>query len=114
MNIVSLELSKELYKLSKWSDTDEQCSEIVNHRSKWYPAYDLGYLLRKLPETIERDGLYTNIGLAKYSSKGAGWRASYGGTYNKGLMGSSFNSPEDAVAKVAIKLFKEGLLERDK
>src|SRR5688500_6787356 len=66
MNVTSVEISKELYQLSNgsWDDTyhvwqnrSDDGGETVHyalithgdHEPYDYPAYDLGYLLRKLP-----------------------------------------------------------------
>ena len=66
MHVASLELSRELYELSGWDDRraiqyywhgdDLDHVTVVDaeqHEPECavYPAYDLGYLLRKLPES---------------------------------------------------------------
>lgn len=65
MNVASQELSQELYELSGWSDTTKywwlddshhithpewDSWELADHdmSGRGFPAYDLGYLLRKL------------------------------------------------------------------
>lgn len=107
VNTTSLEISKRLYKLSGWDDTDKFLhlkgngdtmlfTPIAKHLSDCdAPAYDLGYLLRKLPA-----GEYSFI--RNYS--GNSWIldcVSYQTTSN---------TPEDAAGLLAIKLLEEGVL----
>ena len=132
MNVASLELCKELYELSpgdatylKWAydptyvtypigDGEWFQSGIRPHTERWTdkeyyflrycPAYDLGYLLRKLPEEVE----FTN----KCDDEGA-YRATF---YNhsaqtKGQVEAP--SPEDALCQLAIELFKQGILKKE-
>ena len=69
MNTASLELCKELFELSGWDGTAYE-HELLNGKhytrtlpvkemthfdqNTYIPAYDLGYLLRKLPPSIQR------------------------------------------------------------
>ena len=130
MNTASLELSKELYELSDWE-------ELGNVPSAWYgyiedeetvcygqtkpegciPAYDLGFLLRKLPKLLDIDGasfslcLHTNIAPPD-------WTAYYmfvqvvDGKLKRfsNRLKVEADTPEDAVCKLAIELFKQGVL----
>jgi hypothetical protein len=129
MNVASLELCKELYELSKWFDTgykhyeingkyeilpsikitDDWGDEGRNVLSMLAPAYDLGYLLRKLePLTEERGRLFVttrNVG---------DWTAGFSATYDafhddKGIA----DTPEGAVCSLAISLFKAGVLKHE-
>ena len=61
MNVANLDLCKELYELSGWKATEKYHYiagtytdiDTVAFRGRKYdgvPAYDLGYLLRKLPK----------------------------------------------------------------
>lgn len=132
MNVASLELCKRLYELSGWGDVDfvhqsadGQNSFIVcpHERDRklrqgvaglveFSPAYDLGYLLRKLQ--------YRYPGIGRLDR---GWRC-MGRledmvTNSKGLViaGGALevaeaDTPEDAAAKVAIELFNQGVLKR--
>lgn len=121
MHVASLELCKELHELSGWRDT-----ELIYARNGYYeptvakaghpelghdwafecPAYDLGFLLRKLP-------LQTRL------TKGArGYSALYSNAYTRmpdetpvSAQGKA-DTPEDAVAKLCIALFKAGLLKQ--
>ncbi len=109
MNVARLDLSKELYELSEWDngwysywgrgvvarDSTEQ---------RICPAYDLGYLLRKLPKMGS---------ISVTSIIGAGWEAVYHG--NRGDLYErryQADTPEDAVCKLAIELFKQDILKR--
>jgi hypothetical protein len=116
MNIASLELSKQLYELSGWADTSHEYyhSEYPNRMDvagvrecdadvlSICPAYDLGYLLRKLP----------GVQLNRQSDE----EANYGNTAwacESGNYAKIADTPEDAAAKLAIELFKQGILTKD-
>ena len=95
MSTASLENSKRLYELSRWNDED---SPLVRFDDKdpesTAPAYDAGYLLRKLPGTELYDA--TNCWQAENTSL-QNWRTVQ-------------DTPEDALCLLAIKLFEEGVL----
>jgi hypothetical protein len=117
-NIAGLGLCMELYKLSGWNDTYFGWTS-TNIQSAWVdtlpedftelvyplitPAYDLGYLLRKLPGRVNRYPF--RLGRAVDKSY---WAASYD---NQHIL--SANTPEDAACKLVIELFKEGILKRE-
>lgn len=120
MNVASQELCKELFELSGWQydhgtnglwytdhTPDLVVATYINGDST--PAYDLGYLLRKLPETI-RDDNYPVI--SRYYR--AGWAAFYEASYEYEQTERSYmveaDTPEDAAAKLAIELSKQGVL----
>lgn len=86
MNKVREDLNVELFKLSGWG--------------KGFRAYDLDYLLRKLGYAF-RDLTYHSDGR---------WIAKSGAKYGKFL--TSADTPQDAVAKLGIKLFNEGYMAR--
>lgn len=127
-NTASLELSKKLYELSGWEET-EKVFEIlegnaVQPRSmalahRWdTPAYDAGYLLRKLPNKMQDEGWLLSLdhdGMDDAEEKII-WLARY---YDGDTVGDetpisicpvTADTPEDALCKVAIKLFEEGVL----
>lgn len=97
MAVASLELCKELHTLSGWETPLDQ---FHYNEGEPLPAYDLGYLLRKLQRNhVELYGLTTGEWTARaywHSTEQA--RAEYADT------------PEDAAAKLAIELFKQGIL----
>lgn len=124
MNTASLELCKELYELSKWEDpsywwnydgrtsapngeTDYRWylepKKLPSHKSHYsHPAYDLGYLIRKLP-------------LSSYiaTRKSGGATASTGNAIHDGktcCITERGATPENAACSLAIKLFQEGVL----
>ena len=137
MNVASLPLCKTLHELSGWSDTEYHYWNLrqKNSDGEWeytepvalterdyiqitqstfgepeHPAYDLGYLLGKLP-----------YGIMLYKGK-KGWTFSVGNTLHNGepkayevLRTRNFRSetPEDAAAKLAIELFKQGVLTKE-
>lgn len=107
MNVASLELCRELYELSGWYDTDYiyysnggEYSGAYYHRNmvfqkpKNMPAYDLGYLLRKLNRHF-------------YATQKAELRRL--GTY---LL--LVDDPENKLVEYAIQLFKQSVLTRRK
>lgn len=129
MNVGSLELCKELYEITAWEDTifvyretysiyrspefrialvqqtvrtrpsltDWDMKETEEFR-QYIPAYDLGYMLRKLPPHY----IVWRTSKDRYIS----------GRIAEGLVISQFEAktPEDAVCKLAIELFKKGIL----
>lgn len=142
MNVASLELCKDLYELSGWGYTyhafgvgehdltDKQWYWFEGKRTgsyweaikaDWYdrdpfdgrrptatthrmdllaPAYDLGYLLRKLPQ----------VHISQQPSHWAAWCVSEATANIDTICG---DTPEDAAAKLAIELFKQGVFTRD-
>lgn len=122
MNVASLELCKELYELSgkTWKDTIARwyvdggnfvTTDKLN--GLWLPAYDSGYLLRKLPTDTNHRWYIQKWGDDKTKS-------SYAATYQE-LTSSSLDeqlifeadTPEDAAVKLAIELFKQGVLTKE-
>ena len=109
MNVASFELCQELYELSGWlTGIDGNCfvslpgerkgfevrplTDTGNDHIQICPAYDLGYLLRRLP-----------VGNVLTSLEGE-WIASSSPKITTAA------TPEDAAAKLAIELFKQGIL----
>lgn len=147
MNVASLELCKELHELSGWGEEVTQYHWYANeigggftliHTTEapfyssdvYHPAYDLGYLLRKLPVSVRDKQM-------KHSNKHACLTCTCEEEYICGLemrkFGTAFSfcyvndrhhraipfyvnapTPEDAAAKLAIELFKQGVLTRAK
>ncbi len=126
MTTASLELCKELYELSGWVRTGQEWSRwyqgvlVFNEPAEvyegeyrvinvppWrdettYPAYDLGYLLRKLPQNTFVKQLESTI----YHAEDYNFDTD---TCNSAIDKST---PEDALADLAIELFKQGILTR--
>lgn len=116
MVAANVELCRELYQLSGWS-----VSEDPNDLHEWYheiddgleveliaPRYSLTYLLRKQPRqySLFRNSIdFYKFGTVAYDSQTEVLVLSP-------LYGESHKSPEDAAAKLAIELFKQGILER--
>lgn len=101
MNTASLELCKELHELTHWN-TDKEWPRVTdqdgNDAHGYVPNYSLGYLLRKLP---------TGTHIFRTSR---GYGASIGYRDNKNFA----DTPEDACAKLAIELHKQGILTNQK
>lgn len=98
MNVASLELSKELYAAS-W------IPEFL------CPAYDLGYLLRKLPDWYETPGVEDKeFGMACLivEKRKAGYMNNDTGQY---VFNVAADTPEDTLCKLAIELFKQNILQ---
>lgn len=125
MNVASLELCKELYELSGWDSDFIRTSirgDVWNVHVRptdpnWRfaggvaPAYSLGYLLRKLPNyipTFGDDGDDYLFSL-KPNFEGNEWEAAYWGI-QKSLYWNRADTPEDAACKLAIELYKQGVL----
>ena len=128
MNVASKQLSQELYELSGWNcvrdwyfayhkaageveyDLKLNADESKAGRDD-FPAYDVGYLLRKLPG-------YSHVSHIDEEHSRDGdtfYKASYQ-SHIRGQMidGRGQESPEDAVAWLCIELFKQGILKPSK
>lgn len=113
MNVASLELCKELYELSGWDDCshmydDDNGETIVTESKMWNgmtPAYDLGYLLRKLPKPA---------GVGQMLSSDEVWIATCGKIHPNKHLYLGADTPENAACKLAIALFQTGVLEAEK
>lgn len=113
MMVASIELCRELYELSGWDDPHFAYEDFETLMTDWVdtddvvPAYDLGYLLRKLPWNVVLentiDGSHWEIQYCNGENTGYG---------SDGVMLTS-TTPEDAAAKLAIELFKAGVLKRE-
>lgn len=123
MNVASLELCKELYELSGWGSTLDQLDDIwgvdsegntavitskeyANGENKIgipievFPAYGLSFTIRNLPP----------MRLEKSSE---GYRTDYFRDKDSFVGVTEAETPEDALAKLAIKLFKENILTKE-
>lgn len=122
MNVASLELCKELYELSEW---DEQFPVLLHYLDNevWHkklyqsdardeltycPAYTLGYLLRKLPNE-------TNVRKRKLDSQFEAWYGKYDKTPDVDGDPIEFkaDTPENALTKLTIELFKQNILTKE-
>ncbi len=125
MNVASLELCKELFELSGWTQTTYE-HELLNgehytttllredmahgERNTYTPAYDLGYLLRKLPQN-SWVGYVDTSGQRGYAlAKTYAWNEK--GTDIDRIVQCSADALEDAACKLAIELFTRGILKR--
>lgn len=126
MNVASLDLCKELYELSGWQtennyhmnfDMPVVLMASVNPDGTYYeagvcPAYDLGYLLRKLPAYFEGYQLIVAVGVGVGTANT--WQAGfYLPSKKTGRHIQIDVSPEDAACKLAIELFKQKILTRE-
>lgn len=117
MNTASLKLCKELFEVSGWH---EDLEWHINRKppaaefSRIAPAYDAGFLLRKLPLNID-DGFFE---LNHYGTDNGYWIAQYcTHDLNTNVFTYDFSNhgdtPEDAACKLVIELFKQGILKRE-
>lgn len=125
MNFANIELSKELYELSGWSDTTYWFNFDGHRAQKWEvgpstmlnkpPAYDLGYLLRKLPAQIRGENSTGSLVLSLMDTR-AIFSVGYEPDHTEHIDNYPFEwsaNPEDAAAKLAIELFKKGILTKE-
>ena len=96
------ELNAELYKLSGWETSEDKIHGPMN-----CPEYPLGYLLRKLPTKYNNEALELFV-------IGNRWTCQYddGGIEDNEYPTAKADTPEDAACKLAIELFKQGILVR--
>ena len=120
--VASVDLCQELYKLSGWANTaafwQDDYYPDGSHLWNLYddselrsgsvvPAYDLGYLMRMLPgHYVQKLGNETYTARWTCYAPTAEQRAL--GTNH--LSGSSRTSPENALCRLAIELFNQGVL----
>lgn len=120
MTTASLELCKELYELSGWMMESNMpyfyydhnhnyaltmANTVVNSGLDNPPAYDLGYLLRKLPVFIPK---HNGLTLIPYVD--GKWEIYYDAPKGVKDVRAFDDTPEDAACKLAIELFKQGVL----
>lgn len=121
MMVASLENCKRLYELSGWDDTylvyntangkvTPLFAKELMHRDD-YPAYDLGYLLRKLPPIIT---LKSRAG-GRWSAQLIRGQLVYNPQEQKDEIKKweverTADTPEDAAVLLCIKLIEQGVL----
>ena len=137
MNVASRELCEELFRLGEWDDTlcwwnifkpykdgrPHVKADTYRHQStdKHIPAYDLGFLLRKLPPFTKVWMTDEGKGVAEWSYGPSSMRVT---AYNKRkakVVGHwrtpnkyRADTPEDAAAKLCITLINQGVLPNSK
>jgi hypothetical protein len=129
MNVANLNNCKALFELSGWDDTSHVMRHGYNfgneqhmflaHKNEKYmpgidlPAFDSGFLLRKLRENGKYPHLNIEAGL--YGK----WQAKYAYKTDKttltypGIAHGVADTPEDALILLAIQLFKDGILQKE-
>lgn len=127
MNVASLELCQNLYELSGWtlrrpeydiekawrptplaSGDNYRLINIGPNTTKDIPAYDLGYLLRKLP-AIRLEIWHNGHVVMKWFPDGV---ASKLDKFKRGITVEA-DTPEDAAVKLVMQLFKQKILKRE-
>ena len=129
MNVASRELCEELFELSGWRHTEffwqldyyEDGSSLWNlyndreiRTGKSVPAYDLSYMLVNMPRGVQLTHRGTQNGPAKdwlcRKNFGSYTAPDKGGRAFINLFYKEDDKPEQATAKLAIELFKQGIL----
>lgn len=116
MNVASLENCKELFELTRWYEDHDYSHVQFKENGNWvtqlqrdidfgdiwssYPAYDLGYLLRKLPPG-------TDLRHINPASGNDYWAASFA---HEEYYSGTADAPEDAACLLATELIKQGVL----
>lgn len=138
MNVASKDLCEELYELSGWDNTEYGYGRKHNHSAQlainmwgewtlqpvhiktsafdeYLPAHNLGYLLRKLPYKVKDECQFDQFGVHLKQTGGGGWTIYYGEPGKDSEMYfNGADTPEDAACKLAIELWKQGILTKDK
>lgn len=120
MHVASLELSKELDELSGWGETDYVWynNRLILERLARYDkgkkvsAYDAGYLLRKLPRRIP-DDVFSGVQLLTLDDSNWGCRVNIRKRGMHDFAWGIADTPEDALCRLAIELFKQGVLKKE-
>lgn len=119
MHVASLENCQKLWKLSGWEYYQAKYRKngflvtwgYMKLMKGEAPAYSAGYLLRKLPKYLDDDYPKARRALNDFDD---GWEASYVRQDEfhppETLHGCTADTPEDALCRLAIKLFEEGVL----
>lgn len=136
MNIASTELSRLLFESSGWDDTEEVIIKfslsdepicvsndlessaklvLLSGKEEWrLPAYDMGYMMRKLPLALMVHNSLAFLGVFANGEEVVSYVAGYYVLRPKHeptqFMQTKADSPEDALVKLAIRLFKSGML----
>lgn len=129
--VASLPNCKELYELSGWDDTKDTYKRLAGlHDLKWkdwffadynngkwddvgeqsVPAYSLGYLLRKLPIGHPENNVFAELSVHRYLKDK--WSAIWQTEDMETEVMQIADTPEDALCKLAIELFKQGVLKK--
>jgi hypothetical protein len=122
VNIASLELCRDLFELSGWGQSETHLTYYdgsLDETEPWdrgadnrkcIPAYDLGYLLRNLPQN-SWVGYVDTSGRRGYAlAKTYAWNEK--GTDIDKIAECRADTPENAAVMLAIELFKRGILKR--
>lgn len=118
MNVASKELCQELYELSGWYDEGSPKFYEAGDGND-YSGYTLGYLLPKLPARLHLTQVdwrfsLTNID-GQVKNKDGAWSADYWSMLDPyfGYARTASSTPEGAACKLAIELFKRGVLKKE-
>jgi hypothetical protein len=127
MHIASFESCKTLYELSGWRvydylywpdktirDAHEATADDHATRTT-VAAYDLGYMLRRLPASIQTDdeGAEAYSLQLRPSMDATQWIAGYASAHDY-LFAATDATPEDAIVMLAVELFTQGVLPKEK
>jgi hypothetical protein len=132
MNVADKDLCAELYELSGWDDvsfwhellkgkgyitTFYQPTPITNEQiwsgNKFIPAYDAGFLLRKLPKFVKNADFWLNYDGLDTAGCTAGYMTESINGGHIWTVSEIANNPENALCSLAIELFKSGILQKE-
>lgn len=120
--VASHGLCRQLYGLSEWKDTEHSWYRDWLRKNEWcviamgqtdegtIPAYDIGYLLRRLPKDTRVGYIHprgkSRLALAEI------YQYDQHSSYCELIADGKADTPEDALCLVAIALFQSGRLKR--
>src|SRR5581483_6240697 len=116
MKTANLELCRELFILSKWEGDGTKWGEVYEPWGVNIPAYNLGYLIRKLPNFNIQIKKHTRVSRISADKNHTEYIAEYrhfdAGEHimNPRLYAEYADTPEDAAAKLCCQLFQQGIL----
>lgn len=114
-NVPSVHLCRELHKRSGWVLTEKHWHNGEPHSNVPYgwdcPAYDLSFLLRKLPQNSWVGYVDTSGQRGCALAKTYTWNEQ--GNDVRKIAECRAGTPEDAACLLAIELFKQGVLTRE-
>lgn len=114
MTVASKELCERLHELSGWeTGTTGFCYSgdmlVFGWTNDSIPAYDLGFLLRKLPYKVKDEYQSWQYGHKLMPTASTGWKIWFGEIgKDSETHFTSADTPEDAAAKLCIELIESG------
>lgn len=113
MNEASKELCEELYKLTGWADSSMYVVDWPD--GKRFPRYDLGFLIRKLPNFLEYWDGGNECSYLKLTHWSRDWECGYwdDAVTDNRLSSHYCDTPENAACQLLVELVKRGVIKRE-